>query len=46
MWLGATEGAVGAKGVATKGVGAMGVAGVVELLLALDIVLELLGGRC
>ena len=32
MWLGATVGAVGAKGMMTVGAGAMGAAGVVELV--------------
>ena len=45
-WAGGAGEDVGAKGVVTEGVGAMGAAGVVELLPALDIVLELLGGRC
>ena len=43
MWLGVTE---GAEGVVTEGTGAMDAAGVEELPLALDLVLELLGGRC
>ena len=46
LWLGATEGVVGAEGVGVEGVGAMGAAGVEELPLALDLVLKLLGGRC
>ena len=46
LLLGATKGAVGAKGVVTEGAGAMGAVGVEELLLALDLVLELLVGRC
>ena len=46
LWLGTTEGVVGAKGVVTEGAGTMGAAGVEELPLALDLVLELLDGRC
>ena len=46
LLLGATKGAVGAKGVVTEGAGAMGAVGVEELPLALDLVLELLVGRC
>ena len=42
MWLNAS---VGAEGVVTVGAGAMGAAGVVKLLQALDVVLELLDGR-
>ena len=34
-----------AKGIVTEGVGAMDGAGAVALLLAVDLVLELLGGR-
>ena len=46
LWLGANEGAVGAEGVVAEGAGTMGAAGSEELLLALDLVLELLSGRC
>ena len=46
LWLGAMESAVGAKGVVTEGSGAMDAAGVEESMLALDLVLELLDGRC
>ena len=46
LWLGATEGVMGGKGVGAKGAGAMSATGVEELPLALDLVLELLGRRC
>ena len=44
-WLGASEGAGAAEGMVTVHAGAMGAAGVDELPLALDVVLELLNGR-
>ena len=43
VWLGAPK---GAEHVVNEGVGAMDAEGFVELPLALDLVLELLGGRC
>ena len=46
LWLGATESVVDAQIVGAEGAGAMGAAGVEELPLALDLVLELLDGRC
>ena len=46
LWLGATEGVGGAKVMGAEGAGAMGSAGVEGLLLALNLVQELLDGKC